>query len=143
MRFSGLIDPPPHDPLSGARARGMALKRDLLERAGGALTAEEVAAVLGVSSNAVHVRRQRGTLLAVRDGADGLLYPACQFGNGGSLPGLDLVLAAFTVEGEWTRLSVLLIPAPALGGATPLDALRRGDTAGAVEAVSSYGEHGG
>jgi len=143
MKSAGLIDPPPHDPFSGARARGMALKRDLLARAGGALTAEEVAAVLGVSSNAVHTRHHRGTLLAVRDGTGKFLYPACQFGNGGSLPGLDLVLAAFTVQGEWTRLSVLLAPAPALGGATPLDALRREDVAGAVEAVSSYGEHGG
>jgi hypothetical protein len=143
MRSTGLIDSPPHDPLSGARARGAALKRDLLERAGGALTVEEVAVVLGVSPNAVHARHDRGTLFAVRDGTGKGLYPACQFDNEGSLPGLDLVLAAFTVEGAWTRLSVLLSPAPAIGGATPLDLLRRGDVAGAVEAVSSYGEHGG
>jgi len=139
----GPIEPPPRDPLAGARARGAAMKSDLLARAGGALAAGEVAALMGVTPAAVHARRQRGTLLAVRQANGEFLYPACQFGDEGALPGLGQVLAAFTVEGEWTRLSVLLSPAPSLDGATPLDALRTGDVAGAVEAVSSYGEHGG
>ncbi|HVG43141.1 MAG TPA: hypothetical protein VM890_00370 [Longimicrobium sp.] len=139
----GPIDPPLRDPLASARARGAAMKSDLLVRAGGALAAGEVAAVMGVTPAAVHARRQRGTLLAVRQANGEFLYPACQFGDDGALPGLGQVLAAFTVEGEWTRLSVLLSPAPDLAGATPLDALREGDVAGAVEAVSSYGEHGG
>ena len=139
----GPIDPPPRDPLASARARGAVMKSDLLARAGGALSAGEVAALMGVTPAAVHARRQRGTLLAVRQANGEFLYPACQFGDEGALPGLGQVLAAFTVDGEWTRLSVLLSPAPALDGATPLDALRRGDVAGAVEAVSSYGEHGG
>jgi hypothetical protein len=143
MRSAGLVDLPLHDPLTDARKRGAVLKRDLLERAGGAWSAEEVAAVLGIAPSAVHARHRRRTLLAVRTDTGKFLYPACQFGNGGPLPGLDLALAAFTVEGAWTRLGVLLSPAPALDGATPLDALRRGDVAGAVEAVSSYGDHGG
>jgi hypothetical protein len=139
----GPIEPPPRDPLASARARGAGMKSELLGRAGGALSAGEVAALMGVTPAAVHARRQRGTLLAVRQANGEFLYPACQFGDEGSLPGLGQVLAAFAVEGAWTRLSVLLSPAPSLDGATPLDALRRGDVAGAVEAVSSYGEHGG
>ena len=143
MESADLTDPPPHDPLASAWARGAALKRDLLERAGGGLNAREVATVLGVTPDAVHARHHRGTLLAVQDGTGKFVYPACQFGDEGSLPGLDLVLAAFTVEGAWAHLSVLLSPAPALGGATPLEALRREDVAGAMEAVSGYGEQGG
>jgi hypothetical protein len=138
----GPIDPPPRDSLASARARGAAMKSELLERAGGALSAGEVAGLMGVTPAAVHARRQRGTLLAVRQANGEFLYPACQFGEDGALPGLGQVLAAFTVDGPWTRLSVLLSPAPSLGGATPLDALQRGDVAGAVEAVASYGEHG-
>jgi hypothetical protein len=139
----GPMEPPPRDPLAGARARGATMKSELLGRAGGAFSAGEVAALMGVTAAAVHARRQRGTLLAVRQANGEFLYPACQFGDEGALPGLAQVLASFAVDGEWTRLSLLLAPAPSLGGAAPVDALRAGDVAGAVEAVSSYGEQGG
>jgi len=141
MKSAGPIDPTLRDPLAGARARGAALKADLLVRAGGALSANEVAVLLGITPAAVDTRRQRGTLLAVLQ-STGFLYPACQFGEDGTLPKLREVLAAFTVDGAWTRLSVLLSPAPSLAGTTPIAALRQGDVAGAVMAVSSYGEHG-
>lgn len=138
----GPIAPPARDPLAGARARGAAMKAELLERAGGALSAGEVAELMDVTPAAVHARRQRGTLLAVRQANGEFLYPACQFGEDGPLLGLGQVLAAFRVEGAWTRLSVLLAPAPSLQDESPLDALRRGDVAGAVDAVATYGEHG-
>src|SRR5215207_1416955 len=123
MRATSSIDPSLRDPLASARARGAATKSDLLARAGGALSAEEVATLMGMTVAAVDEQRQRGTLLGVRQGRRVILYPACQFAADGALPGLGKVLAAFAVEGAWTRLSVLLSPAPALGGATPLDAL--------------------
>jgi len=69
------------------------------------------------------------------------LYPAFQFTEDGTLPGLARVLQAFQVEGPWTRLSVLLSPADAVDGRTPLGALRDGDVEGAILAVSTYGEH--
>lgn len=138
----GPIAPPPRDPLASARARGAAMKAELLERAGGALSAGEVAELMDVTPAAVHARRQRGTLLTVRQANGEFLYPACQFGDDGPLAGLGQVLGAFRVEGAWTRLSVLLAPAPSLQDESPLDALRRGDVAGAVDAVATYGEHG-
>lgn len=138
---AGPIAAPARDPQAAARARGAAGKVRLLERAGGGLSAGAVAELLGVKPAAVHARRQRGTLLAVAKANGEFVYPACQFGPDGALPGLGRVLAAFTVEGPWTRLSVLLSPAASLGGATPLDALVRGDVDGAAEAVASYGEH--
>jgi DNA-directed RNA polymerase specialized sigma24 family protein len=138
----GPIEPPPRDPLAGARARGAAMKSELLERAGGALSAGDVAELMEVTPAAVHARRQRGTLLAVRQANGEFIYPACQFGDDGPLAGLGQVLAAFRVEGAWTRLSVLLSPAPSLRDESPLDALRRGDVAGAVDAIATYGEQG-
>lgn len=137
----GPMAPPARDPLAAARARGAAAKVHLLERAGGGLSAGAVAERLGVTPAAVHARRQRGTLLAVPRANGEHLYPAFQFTAEGTLAGLGRVLQSFQVEGPWTKLSVLLSPADALEGRTPLDALRAGDVDGAVQAVSTYGEH--
>ncbi|HEX2208214.1 MAG TPA: hypothetical protein VHG93_11070 [Longimicrobium sp.] len=137
----GPATPPAVDPLASARARGAQAKGELLTQAGGALRLGEVARRLGVTPQAVHARRTRGTLLAVPQANGEWLYPACQFGPDGVLPGLGTVLQAFVVRGPWTRLSVLLAPAPSLGGATPLQALRAGNPEAAAQAVSTYGEH--
>jgi hypothetical protein len=135
------LPPPRPDPLAAARMRGVRIKRELLERAGGALSTGEAASLLGVTPQAVHGRRTRGTLLGVRAANGDYLYPAFQFTSQGVLPGLAEVLAAFQVSEPWTHLSVLLSPAGRLGGQTPLQALREGRVPAAIEAVASYGEH--
>lgn len=135
------LAPPAADPLAPARARGAAAKGELLRRAGGALRLGEAARRMGVTPQAVHARRARGTLLAVPQANGEWLYPACQFGPDGPLPGIGAVLKAFEVRSPWTRLAVLLAPADALEGRTPLDALAAGDAEGAVRAVATYGEH--
>lgn len=137
------LAPPAPDPLARARARGAEAKGALLRTAGGGLRLGEVARRMGVTPQAVHARRKRGTLLAVSQANGEWLYPACQFGADGPLEGLGTVLQAFEVRGPWTRLAVLLAPADALGGRTPLEALTRGDAAAAAEAVSTYGEQAG
>lgn len=137
----GPVDPPAPDPLAAARARGAQAKGELLRQAGGALRLGEVARRLGVSPQAVHARLKRGTLLAVPQANGEWLYPACQFGPDGALPGLGTVLQAFGVRSPWTQLSVLLAPAAPLGGRTPLQALRDGEPDAAAQAVSTYGEH--
>ncbi len=139
----GPLTPPAGDPLAVARARGAQAKGELLRRAGGGLRLGQAAQQLGVSPQAVHARRKRGTLLAVPQANGEWLYPACQFGSDGALPGLALVLQAFGVRSPWTQLAVLLAPAAALGGRTPLQALEAGQAAQAALAVSTYGEHVG
>ncbi|HEX6368844.1 MAG TPA: hypothetical protein VF006_07925 [Longimicrobium sp.] len=139
----GPVTLPATDPLASARARGAQAKVELLRQAGGALRLGEAAHRLGVSPQAVHARRKRGTLLAVPQANGEWLYPACQFGPDGALPGLGAVLEAFGVRGPWTQLSVLLAPAPALGGRTPLQALQAGEPGVAAQAVATYGEHVG
>ena len=89
----------------------------------------------------MHARLKRGTLLAVPQANGEWLYPACQFGPDGALPGLGTVLQAFGVRSPWTQLAVLLAPAASLGGRTPLRALHDGEPDAAAQAVSTYGEH--
>jgi hypothetical protein len=137
----GPVTVPATDPLASARARGAQAKGELLRQAGGALRLGEAAHRLGVSPQAVHARRKRGTLLAVPQANGEWLYPACQFGPDGALSGLGAVLEAFGVRSPWTQLSVLMAPAPVLGGRTPLQALQAGEPGAAAQAVSTYGEH--
>lgn len=131
--------PAPKDPLARAKARGVEVRRRLLEDAGGGYEVGEVAEMLGVTPAAVHQRRQRGTLLAVRAANGQWLYPAFQFEPHDLANEIGHILSAFRVTDPWTRLSVLLSGAPSLGGGRPIDALRKGDFEGAVEAVASYG----
>lgn len=130
------------DPLAGARLRAAGARQELVQRAGGAYQAHEVARMLGITRQAVHGRYKRGSLLGLPQGATEVLYPACQFTRDGQVvDGLPDVLRAFRVQNPYTRLAVLVAPSPALGGRTPLDALAAGDRAGAVQAVRAYGEH--
>jgi hypothetical protein len=132
--------PAASDPLAAARARGAQAKGELLRQAGGGLRLGQAARRLGVSAQAVHARRKRGTLLAVPQANGEWLYPACQFGPDGALPGLGLVLQSFQVRSPWTQLAVLLAPADVLDGDTPLQALEAGRVDLATQAVSSFGE---
>jgi hypothetical protein len=127
------------DPLAAAKARWIRAEQQLLEEAGGTLTAAGVAELLGgIRRQAVEKRRDRGTLLGLRTGGGGYVYPVCQFHRGEVLPGLDRFLAAFPARTDpWQQLNVLLGPTDALGGVRPLDALRNGAVDDAVEAAVS------
>jgi hypothetical protein len=132
---------PPRDPLAAARARGVGARAELLEEAGGALRLAQVAERLGTTSQAVHGRRSRGSILAVPLPHGEHVYPACQFTPEGILPGLREFLAAFRAAGPWSQLETLLRDSPDLDGRSPLEALREGDLAGAVRVAAGYGEH--
>jgi len=128
------------DPFMEAMARGATIKRELLTSAGGGLTSSQVSRALGITRQAVDKRRTRHALLAVPNGSGEYVYPACQFTSDGVIPGLEEVLRAFQVKNPWTQLSVLLAPAPALGGKTILAVLKSGEIERAVAIVASFGE---
>ena len=128
------------DPFVEAMARGAAIKRELLTRGGGGLTSSQVASALGITRQAVDKRRGRRALLAVPNGSGEYVYPACQFTADGVIPGLEEVLRAFQIQSPWTQLSVLLAPAPALGGKTILEALKSGVVETPVAIARSFGE---
>lgn len=127
------------DPLAAAKARWVRAEESLLEAAGGTLSAEDVATLLGgVKRQAIEKRRDRGTLLGLRRSGGTFVYPVCQFHNGEVLPGLDKFLAVFPAGTDpWQMLNVLLGPSDALDGESPLDALRTGDVSGAVGVAES------
>ena len=128
------------DPFLEAMARGAAIKRELLTGGGGGLTSSQVAGALGITRQAVDKRRIRRALLAVSNGSGEYLYPACQFTSDGVIPGVEEVLRAFRIRNPWTQLSLLLAPAPALGGKTILEALRSGAIDKAIAIARSFGE---
>ena len=114
------------DPLAPALARNLEHRRQLLEDAGGTLSAVEVGQLLGISRQAVDKRRSSRSLLAVRDASD-WRYPACQFGSQEVVQGIGSVVTAFDQQGPWVALDFLLADDDALGGVSPLQVLKSGD----------------
>jgi hypothetical protein len=130
------------DPLAMARLRGIEAKRRLLTEDGGMLSAEKVGEVLTISRQAVEKRRKAGRLIGVSLGRRGFGYPAWQFSERGTLPGLEAVLDALRPHDAWTRLVFFTSENVATKGKKPLDVLRSGDVEEVVAAARMYGEQG-
>lgn len=99
-------------------------RRKLLE---GALTAPQVAEVLGRTRQTPHDRRERRELLAVYDNG-AWRFPSWQFdaqGPEGVLEGLPDVLKALDLS-DLGALNWLAMPEPELEGLAPKDALKQG-----------------
>lgn len=109
------------------RVRGQLALQSLLQGSGGALTAAEVAELLGITEDAVRKRARRGKLLALPRGGRSL-YPAFQFDLDRRclMPGLDAVLALLDTDSAPAKLRFFLIPDEDLGAA-PIEILRKGD----------------
>ena len=125
------------DPLASKetrlRLRGQLALHQLLARAGGVYTATEVAALLGITPDAVRKRAARGKLLVLPQGEHGV-YPAFQFDADAnrSVTGLDAVLALLDTASAPAKVRFFLTPdrdLDAVTGATPIAALRTGDPA--------------
>ena len=94
------------------------------EAAGGLLAADTVGRLLGITRQAVDKRRGAGKLLALRIRGD-WHYPAAQFSTDGEvLDGIAELVAAMPEAGPWSVLDFLLAPDAALGGRSPLAAMR-------------------
>jgi hypothetical protein len=130
------------DPLAMARLRGIEANRGILIGDGGLLSAEKVGEVLTISRQAVEKRRKAGRLIGVSLGRRGFGYPAWQFSERGTLPGLEAVLDALEPHDAWTRLVFFTSENAATTGKKPLDVLRSGDVEKVVAAARTYGEQG-
>lgn len=117
----------PLDPLADALARGVAEREHLAAKARGLLSAEQVGRILGgITRQAVDKRRRAGQLLGVKVAND-WRYPAVQFGSAGEVvQGLADVLQTLADISPWVILDFLLAEDDALGGLSPLEALRQG-----------------
>jgi hypothetical protein len=119
------------DPLSSKalrlRLQGQLALRRMLEQAGGAYTASEVADLLGITGDAVRKRARKGRLLAIPRGGHSL-YPAFQFDVSVStvVPGFEAILALLDTDSAAAKLRFFLTADSDLDG-TPLAALLSGD----------------
>jgi hypothetical protein len=98
-----------------------------------------LASRLGVDPREIEQLRERGELFAVR-GQDEWLYPAWQFGPGGSIPAgvRNAVKAARALGLDEARLAALLRrPVGLVGGARLIDLLFEGRSDYVLDAVRS------
>ncbi|MBP0447766.1 hypothetical protein J8J14_23750 [Roseomonas sp. SSH11] len=111
------------EPLAGAIARGAEAQARLIEAAGGLLSLEGVATLIGIALTKVDAQRAAGRLLALQI-RDDWTYPAAQFRDGEVLDGIPEVIASMADASAWSILDFLLAPDDALGGQAPIAALR-------------------
>jgi hypothetical protein len=139
----GLRSVPRIDPLASPYMRGLEAQHDLLKRAGGTLSSEEVAGALRISRQAVDKRRQAGKLIAIPQGQHRYVYPACQLGErGGTLTGLEDLLGQLGDRDGWMQLSYLMTPNADLNSQSPYELMRKGVVAPVIEAAARFGEQG-
>lgn len=133
---------PTDDPIAAAKLRGVEARENLLRAEGGTFTALQVSKMLNISRQAVDKRRRAGQLIGLSRGRRGFAYPAWQFGDGETLPGLQAVLERLSRHDPWMQMIFMLHPYADLHGSTPLTELRAGHVDAVLTAAASYGEHG-
>jgi len=130
------------DPFIAAKFRGLKRKKQMLETAGGTLTSEQVAEVLGISRQAVDKRRLSNQLLALTQGKRGYSYPSFQFDDGRTIPGLEEVLGELKSLDPWMQMVFFTNPHERLGVKTPIERLQKGSIEDVKSIAVEYGEQG-
>jgi hypothetical protein len=131
-----------YEPLASPHLKGIQAQQELLHQAGGLMSSTQVAGLLRLTRQAVDKRRLFKKLIAIRQGQHGFGYPACQFNEKGSLPGLEEMLDKLESADSWMQLIFLVSPNAALSGRSPLDLLREGRIAEVQGAAAGFGNHG-
>ncbi|WP_262273428.1 hypothetical protein [Microvirga yunnanensis] len=114
------------------------IKADLLRKAGGTLAAPEAARMLGTDVVTLQELAAEGAIIALPL-PGGTAYPACQLEIGGMVAGLSEALRSMPIRSPWMRLEWLLTGHPALDGASPIEALRRGDVTEVMQLARLHG----
>jgi hypothetical protein len=130
------------DPFIAAKLRGLKRKQQMLETAGGTLTSEQAAEVLGISRQAVDKRRAAIQLLALTQGRRGYSYPSFQFEDGKPITGLEEVLAELKELDPWMQMVFFTSPNERLSDKTPLERLKKGLVSEVKAAATGFGEQG-
>lgn len=133
---------PAGDPLIVARIRGAGMQHRLLSEEGPPLAAQSVADLLGITRQAVNKRRKAGQLIGILAGRKRFLYPSWQFTEASVLAGLEGVLRQLKNSDPWAQARFFLSGNARLGGARPLDELRRGRLEVVRHAAQAFGEQG-
>ncbi len=130
------------DPFLAAKLRGIKRKKQMLDTAGGTLSSQEVAELLGISRQAVDKRRASNQLLALTQGRRGYSYPRFQFEEGKAIQGLEEVLKELKAVDPWMQMVFFTNPHERLDGKTPIECLQKGLVKEVLQAASGYGEQG-
>ena len=115
--------------------------RTQLIRSTDMLSIDQVAQLLGIQSDSVRKRIQRGRLLAVKQGSS-MLLPAFQLRDNQVIGGLGECLDALKSLGDWTRLDWFMMPHPDLDEQTPAECLVTSPEL-VIAAARRFGRHGG
>lgn len=126
------------DPLAEAKLKGLEIKQQLLTAEGGCISSEEAGTHLGISRQAVDKRRRNGQLIGLLRGKGSYLYPAWQFTNSGTLPGLETVLVQLSSLDPWMQVTFFLNPNLRLQNQTPLEMLKDGEVKAVVESANVF-----
>lgn len=137
-----LLDDAVNGDWAAALLRGAHVQSQLLEEAGGALSAQQVGDFLGIGRAAVDKRRRQGSLLGLKLPSGDIAYPAAQFGPRDVLPGLAAVLGAFRLRDPWMQLDVLLARDEDAGGRTGFEALAAGEVEAVMQRAAGVGDQG-
>ena len=148
LDIEGAIAAENEDALERAEARATATKVELLRRPD-MLTGAQLAERLGLTRATVDKRRIEGKLLALDFGTKrGFRYPAWQSDlvqDTDARASFERVLGSLAEEGAWSRYRFFTQVAPALGGLSPIEALRAGRREEVLRAAQIWasGEQGG
>lgn len=120
--------------MSEAKSRGDVATAQILSNPD-MLSADEFAAEIGMTRAGLHKMRARHEVLGLEGPKRGTRFPRSQLVDGHLLPGLKQVFEVLS-GGPWTVYRFLQQKHPELGGASALDALKRGR----VDAVRQLAE---
>lgn len=127
------------DLAAARRAGAAAVDAALTVALSGALTEDQAALRLGISRQALSKRRTAGGLVELRRGGE-CHFPFWQFYEGGLLPGLADLIAAYPGT-DLALTTWALEPNPDLDGLTPAAALTRSEVDRVLAAVRPLQGH--
>jgi hypothetical protein len=127
--------------LENMKARSDQAIMSVVMQAGDLLDSRTAARRAGVSIEALYKRSRRGALIAIRNSAGRLAFPAFQFESAWMMRQIQRVVARLPIEDPWNRIRFLLTAAPDLDGKSPLDAIRQGHVAEAERSARAFYEH--
>jgi hypothetical protein len=123
-------------------ARGALARKRLEEAEGGAISAEQVADLLGLSRQGVDYLRKTQRIVAWRLSGGKWHYPVWQFHDGRVRPGISECLKELSSDDPWSRMIFFLSPRESLSGRRPLDLIVSGDVSNAIAVARRHQRHG-
>jgi hypothetical protein len=123
-------------------ARGAIGRKRLEEAEGGAISAEEVAELLGLSRQGVDYLRKTKGILAWRHTNGKWNYPLWQFDSGRIRPGIRECLKNLATHDPWGQMIFFLSPRDSLNGNRPLDLIFSKEIEAAIGAARRHQQHG-